>query len=515
MDKFLKIQSIEGGEITATDNLRNFQVPQGDVYDLRDSFIQFNCEITRTETTAGGGDGVYQNMVQWVSADDEKPHFPNVAFVKNCNLKSNTKGHIESIRRVDILKSNLHVLNHSQREVADESYENVNQLPQPINSQEDSIFTSINKTGSTKSIESQNVPLAVRCSDLFDFCSTDEYDTNKGGGLHFHLELNRDKLEAVQVGKAPVPTNFRRFTNVATSVGTGNTLVVGNDTTQLRVYNLEMSPYYVGQKVLITATGTGTAPNKPADVAAAPAVIKSIVWDRRGGPNNNDQSKGGKMTLTFESDWGVALAGDGGYSDVSCTIAECTPTLKITNAELVLKKKNPSDLNNYSQIEYTTYTTEEGFGNSRQNFQDLFTVEGEATQAIMMFAQGNDGLLSSAPLTSFRCALNNQDITDRDVAVGSPLYYDRLAGSIRGQGFNLRNLEQNSGDSAAAAYSDTYTSQKLEVLPLVASLFQTDSNKFLQVKATVGAITYQAPAGTKTGVNNYQLYKSIPRVFSY
>lgn len=511
MDKFLKIQSIEGGEITATDNLRNFNVPRGDVYDLRDSFVQFNCEISRTETTAGGGEGVYQNMVQWVSADAEKPHFPNVAFVKNCRLRSDTKGDIESIRRVDILKSNLQVLSKSQRETADESYENVNELPQPINQQENGIFASVNKTGAVKSIESNNVPLAIRCSDLFDFCSTDEYDTNRGGGLHMHLELNRDKLEAVQLGVNAVPTNFRRFMNVATSAGVGNTLVVGFETTQLRVWNLEQSPYYVGQKLLITAFGTGTGGDKPADLTNEPAVIKSILWER----GNADQSKGGKMTLTFEQNWGANLSGDGGYDRITASIAQCTPTLKITNAELILKKKNTGDLNNYSQIEYTTYTTEEGFGNSRQNFQDLFTIEGEATQAIMMFAQGNDGLISSAPLTSFRCALNNLDITDRDVSVGSPLYYDRLAGTIRGLGFSLRNLEQNTGNSASGAYEDVYTSEKLEVKPLVASLFQTDSNKFLQVKASCGAITYSAPAGTKTGVNDYQLYKSIPRVFSY
>ena len=81
MDKFLKIQSVQGGEITNTSNLRDFHIPQGDVYDLRDSFVQFNCEIDRTEDVVNGGVGVYQNSVQWVTAETKKPHFPNVAFV--------------------------------------------------------------------------------------------------------------------------------------------------------------------------------------------------------------------------------------------------------------------------------------------------------------------------------------------------------------------------------------------------------------------------------------------------
>ncbi len=158
---------------------------------------------------------------------------------------------------------------------------------------------------------------------------------------------------------------------------------------------------------------------------------------------------------------------------------------------------------------------EEGNGIGRSPFQDQFVVEGEATQAIMMFAQGNDGLVSSAPLTSFRCALNNEDVTDRDVVVGSPLYYDRLASTIRGSGYNLRNLVQNVGDSAEQTYSDTYSSDLIASKPLVASLFQTPNNKLLQIRAEAGAITYGAPTGALSGINSYQLYKHLPRVFAY
>jgi hypothetical protein len=506
MDKFLKIQSVQGGEITSTDNLRDFRVPMGDVYDLRDSFVQFIMQIDRTETSAGGGTGVYNNMVQWKTTDTQKPHFQNVAFVKNASVSSTTKGLIESLRRVDILKQNLAVLGKSQREEADESYLAVNQLIEPVNGSQYPIFSQLNKVGGVKSREVNTTPLMVKLSDIYDFANTDEFETQRGGGLHFHLELNRDRLEAIQTGLTAniFPAGVLEFTDVATSVGSGNSLVVGKSgqSDNLRVFDLDASPYYVGQKLLITATGTGTAPNKPADVAAAPAVIKAIAWDR----SNVDQTKGGKLTLTFESDWGAAaLAGDGGYTNVSATIATCTPTLKITQAELVLKKKNTGDMKKYDQIEYTTFTTEEGNGLARTDFQDLFTIEGDATQAIMMFANGNDNLLSSTDLTSFRCALNNISITDRDVVVKSPLYYDRLAGTLRGVGERMRNLVQNAGDSADHNYPTIYTKEQVDCKPLVASLFQTNQNKFLQVRATAGG----------GGVGAYQLYKGIPKVFAY
>tara|TARA_R100000773_G_scaffold44090_1_gene44024 strand:+ start:6017 stop:7534 length:1518 start_codon:yes stop_codon:yes gene_type:complete len=505
MDKFLKIQSVQGGEITATDNLRDFHVPEGDVYDLRDSFVQFICEITRTETSAGGGNGVYNNMVQWTTTDTQKPHFQNVAFVKNASIASKTKGLIESLRRVDIYKQNLAVLGKSQREEADESYLAVNQLVQPVNVAQYGIFSQLNKLGAVKSREVNTTPLTIKLSDIYDFCSTDEFDTTRGGGLHMHMELNRDKLEAIQSSLTAniQPPEILQFNNVATAVGSGNTLVVGktNTTSHTRVFDLDASPYYVGQKLLITATGTGTGGDKPADVAAAPAVIKTITWDRA----NADQTLGGKLTLTFEENWGAdALTGDGGYSNISATVALCTPTLKITQAELVLKKKAKGDMNNYDQIEYTSYSCEEGNGNARTNFQDLFTIEPESTQAIMMFANGPDGLLSSSDLTSFRCALNNIDITDRDVVVKSPLYYDRLAGTLRGVGEGMRNLVQNAGDSADHNYPTVYTKTQCDVKPLVASLFQTNQVKQLQVRANVNG-----------GVGAYQLYKVMPKVFAY
>jgi hypothetical protein len=506
MDKFLKIQSVQGGEITATDNLRDFHVPMGDTYDLRDSFVQFTMQIDRTETSAAGGTGVYTNMVEWITTDTQKPHFQNVAFVKNASVSSTSKGLIESLRRVDILKQNLAVLGKSQREEADESYLAVNQLVQPVNIAQYPIFAQLNKVGATKSREVNTTPLMVKLSDVYDFCATDEYETQRGGGLRFHMELNRDRLQAIQTGLTAniSPAGVLEFTDVATAVGSGNSLVVGKSgqSDNLRVFDLDASPYYVGQKLLITATGTGTAPNKPADVAAAPAVIKSIVWDRA----NADQTKGGKLTLTFEENWGVAaLAGDGGYTNVSATIALCTPTLKITQAELILKKKNAGDLKKYDQIEYNTFTTEEGNGLARTDFQDLFTVEGDATQAIMMFANGNDNLMSSTDIQSFRCALNNISITDRDVVMKSPLYYDRLAGTLRGVGERMRNLVQNAGDSADHNYPTVYTKTQEDCKPLVASLFQTGQNKFLQVRATAGG----------GGVGAYQLYKAIPKVFAY
>ena len=507
MDKYVKILSVESGEITATDNLRNFRIPEGDVYSLRDSFITFNCSVDVTETTAAGGVGVYSTGVNWVTTHANKPHFDNVAFIRNASMRNAKQGMVESIRRVDVLKFNMGAPSEGVGQIIDKSYININQLPSSINEQKYSLFQQLNKVGGLKSRNAPVVPLSIRLSDIYDFCDTDEYDSTRGGELSLHLELNRNKLVAVQnmLTAAVKPADILKFQNVGPGVGNfGNQLVVGitnaggNVTTKFT--DLAQSPYYVGQKLLISATGTGndgaTPPVDYPDIANVPAVVSQISWDRTTG----------QLILDFELPWqGTAFVGTQAYTGVTATVALCTPTLRINESELVLKRLSADEVKGYDSINYTTFTCEEGNGNSQPNFQNLFTIEPRANQAYMCFADNTtDDLISSTAITSFRCALNNIDVTDRDIVLKSPLYYDRLAQTLRGMGRMFNNGGLNLGSSSEnGGWPDIFKGATNETLPVVASMFATESNKFLQVR-TGGA-----------NIKSFQLFKSIPRVFSY
>ena len=100
MDNYLKIRSLQGGEITSTQNLLDFTIPASGVYDLSDSYVNLLGEITAVDSSANGGEAVYDLGVGWVSADAEKPHFQNVAVVKNVSMDCANKGRIENIREV-------------------------------------------------------------------------------------------------------------------------------------------------------------------------------------------------------------------------------------------------------------------------------------------------------------------------------------------------------------------------------------------------------------------------------
>ncbi len=439
MDAYLKIQSVQGGEFTSSQNLVDFVIPEGHVIDLNDTFIQLNGNIDVVES-ATGGTGVYNVGLQWVTASaTAKPKFPNVAVIKNANMDCARKGRIENIRRVDILRSNLDTYTETQKEGLNASYIDASQLAQPKDNQQIGLFGNLNKLGTVKSTQPSSVPIMIRLADVFEFARVQEYDTSKAGATRIHLELNRDKIEAVQYMKdAAVIAGFKNFLNVATEV-VGNEITIGRQdqaTNTATVFpSIHDMPYYVGQKLLISATGAGGG-GSPADV---PVVISEIIWDKN--------ALGGTVTLKFESNWGALLTAGQSYTNITAKISDATSvTYRMNSAELVVRKvDNPQGLD---QINYNTYSTEETNGNSLTNFQDLYTVEGEASNVYLMFPDGQDGLVSNNnDISQWRLRLNNIDLTDRDVSKDSPLAFDRLAMTLNSSGYSLANLNKNAGNT--------------------------------------------------------------------
>ena len=59
MNQEVKLQAIEAGPFTASQNRVSFQIPSDGVYDLSESYIELNTEITNTDDPAQGGTGIY------------------------------------------------------------------------------------------------------------------------------------------------------------------------------------------------------------------------------------------------------------------------------------------------------------------------------------------------------------------------------------------------------------------------------------------------------------------------
>jgi hypothetical protein len=489
MDKYIKYNSTQGGPFTSSQNLCDFHIPSDGVYNLRDSYITLNVKVDVTESSTTGGTGVYATNLRWASTGTDHPQYQNVALVKNCSMSCARRGQIENIRRVDILKQNLATITKNQRTRYDESYLAASQLIDPINGGQFGLNQDINKIGSVKSRELSIVPIQIKLSDLFDFCNTPEYDTTRAGQTRIHLELNVDKISAVQANlrNSWANADFKFFDDVT---ATSDNQEVRSLVVTQKVPSLQVSPFYVGQKLTFTGDNASTP------ISATDAVISAIELNK----STN------KMTLTFEQAiTTLVTTGDVFNNIVADVTAFASASVEFSFAEIALKKvTSPMGMD---EIDYSTFSTDESNGNSLTDYQRQFQVEPEAVNVLVLFPSPEDDLVSvNNDITTFRFRINNADATDRNISVNGPLYYDRLGMTIGNMGMRLRGLAQNAGcPSETTDWDQVYDKNGLKLTVLANPLPQTMNEKNLQVNIQAG----------NTGVMKIALFKELPRVFSY
>lgn len=496
MDKFVKLNSVQGGPFTDSQNLIDFVIPSSmGVISLKDSYINLNTRISTVEADTTGGEGVYAVGVQWKTGTADHPKFVNSALVKNCHLRSDQRGQLENIRRSDQLRQLLSTYTRSQREAFCDSYLASNQLINPVNRNQFGIFREINKTGSISSRDLDISPIQISLADLFGFCdSAPEVDLMKLGTLRVHVELNRDKMEPVLRMVEPdawANTDLGKCEDI-TVLGDANEVV-----TKQKFTNLDLSPFWVGQALEITAVAGAGTPTVPTNKRV---VVESITWDK---------DAGGPLKISFSATWGT-LTGIDTFTDISLipyykdattpTTINVTSSLEVNFAELVVKRVgNPVGID---QINYDTFSTEETNGNALTSFQQNYQIEADAKDILIAFPDEETDLLSvNNDITDFRLRLNNQDLTDRSVVVDEPLYYDRINMTIGNMGERLKNLKQNQGDPEEKDWDDVYDETKYDVVSVQNPLFITEREKFLQVNINAGG----------GGVNKLTLFKHLPR----
>ena len=506
-DKFIKYSARQGGPFTSTQNLVDFELPTGHVFDLNDSYINLNCrlDVTQDASSAAVGEGIYNFNTAWLKNDgstDSGLKFKNVALVKNASMDCSARGRIENLRRVDQLRQNLSAYDKSQKEDLNESWVDINQLRAPQGDRKMvGPFATINKSGSVKSAYVDPTPIAISLPDIFEFCRVSEYDTSRAGQTRIHLELNRNRLGVVNQGNVTnllaVDASSAVCQGARPAVGSAtanNTITIGanSGTDTLKFRDIAQSPYHVGQMLKISAT--------PTDPSG------SAIVDQHALVNDITHGADGSIALTFDAAWAPSVSGTGfTYHDIAIKEASATAVLNMDTCEIVMKKVDvPQGIDT---INYNTYATEQGNGNELKAFQQIFNVEPEASNMLMVFPQADEDLLSvNNNIQEWRLRLNNEDLTDRNVEKDSPLDYDRLASTLNSMGMSLKNLTRNQGKSAAATWNGTYTDTSFDNTVIANPLFQTDRMKLLQVNIT---------ADSGTGVKAFSLFKQLPRVFEY
>ncbi len=511
MNKLVKISSNEGGQFTASNNLVSFSFSDG-VYDLSKSYVELMTRITGTgaDGASNGGNGVYIPNIDILCDDlttDEDNILPNVALVRNMSMSCANKGMISDIRRVDVLRSNLHQYEKNTNEQRSEQYLNLTSA-YGQNRLKGSPWREIVKEGENMS-KNLSFPVRIPLSDLCNFGKVQAYDATKYGNTKLNLELDIEKVRLSQfMGNGDAGNQWTkgdgknafiapRNNVTAVTVGLPDQTTPTSIRTDVIYYNfdkmqnLQDSPFYVGQKLRFTSTGSVGG---LADITNLVRMVTKIEFNRNaltapvGGVDNSH-----RLTITLSSALTTALTDGQGMGALTCDGDSVVfDAFKIDSADLVLEKLgNPPDTS--ESIAYSEYSTEEHNANGSKNFQRLFQLEPECFNVYIMRNCGSASLADSAigrksslvyDVTDYRMRVDNRDLTNRKIKVRDALSLDRLNMTLGNTDTKLHNLNERYRDAEGnndEEIQEHYQEATKSILVMANPLYQTDREKLLQV----------------------------------
>lgn len=479
-EKFVKIQSQQNGEFTATNNRVDFIIPasMGKI-SLRDSFVSVFAIPASTSASADGS--VPQLYLKWSpdgtpgSATDN--YFNNVAIVKNAHISSANKGMIESVRRTDILRNMLQFHRKSYTAIRSESYMSASQLISLDNSQQYSPFVQTEANNASLSQINQHTPIMIRLGDILDFCDADIIDCQALGDIKVHLELNINRLVAADA----VLEQINGSDAVADIPDSGGDQAITQLTLTGDFVNEGDVPYYNGQRLQLEGTLNG--------VGGQTADFTVSRVERNGAT--------GVVTLSSATTIFTNQNGNSSSGMTVGTLAATGLSVQFPLCEVVVKQLDPS-VEAPKTLLYQQFDTFELNGNGLTSYTNVVEVNGSATNALIcpIDANGLNSKLDS--ITSYRLALNNIELTDnREITPNSPLQYDTNISALRASDYVSRNVgpvemvvDENDGFEA--------NNDRLSLLAV--PLFRTAQRKNLQINIQSG------------GLNAFNLYTAVPRI---
>ena len=510
MNSVIKIPSNQG-TLSSTQNLVDFEFGDGSSnYDLSSSYVSLDISLASSVVQSAGaiaqtsGNTAYDFALN--VADKNKTGgantnnlFSNIVLVKNAHLRSQSNGMMEDIRRVDILRTNLK--NYQKNNISKDSHLSVSGLNagQDEYGNDNGFFLEKNQLGEDLSTSKTFEELRIPLKDIFNLGVLPSYSSANYGRSKIHLELNLGDVTANQidfnntVGKKTMAdstlssagNNLKQYGDVA------NPLVWGNTANQDPV-----CPYYVGQMIEIDTAVQSPASGQP----NAPPVIAGQIRQITKITRQADGTYAILIKNPFNYNAGGGFVAGQKYTGVTIkqnALATTSYGLSYSNPQLVLQQtSNPAPPK--GSIDYTSYTTEEDNGNDRASFSKNYTMEANAFNLYIMFAQKFNS--ADNGLSSYRLRVDGVDVSNRDISVSSGLHYDALQMGLRNGDMmvgNLLEVRSKDGESNANKLKQANAS---ECKMIVAPLPSTSSPKLVQLNCS------------QTALKDFQLYKEVSRV---
>ena len=327
MEKILKIQSEQGFSETAIANpaavgqfinskLVDFIIPGNGTYDLSKSYVNINMEVVSEQAGLGGltptgvtpaDTAIYNNDIQLFSSDVATAaaagsfKVPCSMMVRNADIFSANRGMVESIRRVNTLRSVLSNIEDDKAEIHDglDRFGAVNGRRGASNktsSLVQIIGSNVNNAGVadvTQAALSLSRDYRIPISDLFGVGNA-QWNGDVYGDTRIHLELQPNLLRVQQLGGSeeistfdPAGVNLLWGQCVDYTVASGlgqlaaagalGTIAGGSPlVTSISYDDFQLNcPFYVGQAITVT----GTTSVGPTAFTPNPVIIDAIEYN--------------------------------------------------------------------------------------------------------------------------------------------------------------------------------------------------------------------------------------------
>ena len=503
MNRILKLNSRQGGTFSRTQNLVDWDVPSGIVWNMKKSYININCSI-QTSDTAGEIHNL-QMIRNGMGNAFNHALCPSVAMIKNASLGFENIGMVEDLRDVNVLKCNTRNYEKDVEELHSESYKGVNSAKDESNLF-GSAFQDFIKDSNLPS-RNKDHDIRVPLSEIFGLGEQEQVDLGKygQGTLHLELDLTTGTNDAFVVherqgGDADGGVGYWALIDTRSSdtadksangsIGTRNDNQTGDLTLAQcgtdaipatfpasRLYDsLEQSPFWVGESLKFTGTG----------IADQSLTVASLAYD----PSTR------LVTLTMSEK--IVLTDPATTATAVKVIGNNTAGASIVfnSCQLVIYE-DTSGSKPPSGIQYKTYTTEVDTENAIANFSRNYYLEPECSNVLIMTPLPASDILSDLDVTSYRFRVNGENTTNRAIPARSPLHYDRIARVLLNQDKQLKNTHECSIDidsGRGTLIGSHRASMMAETVPITAN------QKQLEVEIHSG-----------TGLSKIYLFKEVQR----
>ena len=490
MEKVLKIQSANSiiqsfrgdGSTAPSHELLDFKIPNiGEVYDLSKSYISINVNLTHDTAAIGGFAGAHK-LAMGVLTDTAgfatHSHVgDNTLLVKNLQFYSQSRGMVESVRKLDTLNLAKRYLEKDDIELQ-RDLDMLGFVPQKRGT---NVFTTAhvdevrvaNDVGNSgtgiNASKADDRDQRIYLKDIMGIGKAPLFDSQKYGDCDLHLELNLNKLRTIclsgsegtnEAGTA----SFLAMANQSPADGTAVFEFITSAT--YKDFELEC-PFFVGQFVTVQGTWSGGAnPN-------INCVIKAIV-------QNADKT----LTITVNLTVVTMTAAGQTLNGITITpFSNPVVTININEANLTLVAvKNPPSTPD--TIDYITYTTEEiDGGNSSTTINKMAKIEPNCQTLYIAHCDANQ-IAPRREIQSYRMSINNIDVSgNREIKRDSGLYKDRRIRAYRNKNVPLKNLSDRLMNNDV----DQGTFRADTLACLVEPMELTQSEKTMQLKLVTSA----------------------------